>query len=368
MRVTALAAVIVLSVVDLTRAGGFLFDFRGDLWNVGRAILAGHAPYHPAFLARLAAAVAPGHAAPPFATAVYPAPVLVAAAPLALLSATPAGILFLAGLVAATIGGLRLLGVRDWRCIVIALLSWPSLFGLELGALGPLLLLGIGVAWRWRRQTVAPAIAVAAVIVAKVFPWTLLGWLAATRRVRSLLLTVVIGALALAAGWAVIGFDGLTAYPRMLSDLATIEHGGGTSLVTLLIRLGAAPATATAAGLSVAAVLLGVAARVARGERGDRVALGLAIIAALVATPVAWPHYYLLLYVPIALTSPRLSALWLTPLITILAPTPAGVGDLVLWLALSVFVAVALVRGPRAQSRPAAAAAGTRRMTGVVQA
>lgn len=363
------AAVTLLSVVDLARAGGFLFDFRGDLWNVGRAILAGHAPYHPAFLARLAASVAPGHVAPPFATAVYPAPVLVAAAPLALLPATLAGVLFLAGLVAATIGGLRLLGVRDGRCIVIALVSWPSLFGLELGAIGPLLLLGIGVAWRWRRSTAVPAVAVAAVIVAKVFPWTLLGWLAATRRVRSLLLAVVVGGLALAAGWAVIGFDGLTAYPRMLSDLATIEHSGGTSLVTLLIRVGVPGTAATAAGLSVAGGLLGVAARYAHRDHGDRVALGLAIVAALVATPVAWPHYYLLLYVPIALTSPRLSALWLAPLITILAPTPAGVGALVLWLALTVFVAIALVRSTGAESRPARATSGARPLTaGAVRA
>ena len=39
------------------------------------------------------------------------------------------------------------------------------------------------------------------------------------------------------------------------------------------------------------------------------------IIAALVASPMVWPHYLALLFVPIALVSPTLSWLWLTPLL-----------------------------------------------------
>jgi len=43
-------------------------------------------------------------------------------------------------------------------------------------------------------------------------------------------------------------------------------------------------------------------------------------VAALVASPIVWPHYLALLLVPIALVSPGLSALWLVPLLAYVAP------------------------------------------------
>src|SRR5262249_5046609 len=47
----------------------------------------------------------------------------------------------------------------------------------------------------------------------------------------------------------------------------------------------------------------------------DVAVLTLAIAAALAASPIVWVHYFLLLLVPLALTQPRLSALWLVPLL-----------------------------------------------------
>jgi hypothetical protein len=40
---------------------------------------------------------------------------------------------------------------------------------------------------------------------------------------------------------------------------------------------------------------------------------GLAILAALTATPIVWEHYMVLLFVPIALASPSFSTAWLIP-------------------------------------------------------
>jgi hypothetical protein len=55
---------------------------------------------------------------------------------------------------------------------------------------------------------------------------------------------------------------------------------------------------------------------VASGDRveGDRRALTLTLAAGVVATPILWLHYLVLLVVPIALARPRLSALWFAPL------------------------------------------------------
>ena len=92
----------------------------------------------------------------------YPPPILLAALPLNLLPYQVAGGLFVAVSVGATILSLRLLGVRDWRCHAVALLSWPSLFGFWLGALSPLMLLAVAVMWRWRASVWKPAAAFAA--------------------------------------------------------------------------------------------------------------------------------------------------------------------------------------------------------------
>jgi hypothetical protein len=279
-----------------------------------------------------------------FALPVYPAPILVATAPFALIPAQAAGILFTGLMAAAMITGLRLLGVRDWRCIALALISWPSVFGLALGAVGPLLVLGIGVAWRWRQRLWPTALAVAGVLAAKLFPWTLPIWLLLTRRYRALALTAVLVALVMVVAWAVIGFAGLAAYPQMLSDLAYVERGAGVSLVSLLMAAGVAGGLAQALALAAAAAILALAYRRSQRPGGDEIALSLTLIAALAASPVVWPHYYVLLFVPIALASPRLSWLWFVPLLTTLAPAPQGVVALLGWMLVTALVTVGAAR------------------------
>jgi hypothetical protein len=343
----AVSLLIVSTFYRLRLMGGFLFDFRGDLYDPARAILQGRDPYDPHFLASLAAAMRAGrpvsHA---FALAVYPAPSLLAAIPFAFVGFVPAGITFQGLMVAAMVGGLRLLGVRDWRCIVLALVSWPFLFGLDVGALGPVVVLGIGVAWRLRARLWGPALAIASIVVAKLFPWTLVAWLVVTRRFKALALTLVIGAALLIGGWAVIGFAGLADYPRMLSDLSFVERDAGVSLVTALMTVGVPGGLSEVISLMVALMIIAIAYRFVRRANGEAQALGLAVIAALIASPIVWPHYFVLLFVPIALTSPRLSPLWLLPLPTVLIvdSQTKGLLGVVPWLLLIAAVGIALCR------------------------
>jgi hypothetical protein len=338
-------ATVLLTIAHLKSTGGFLFDFRGDLYHAGQSILHGRNPYDPGYLAALAAIKhAGGVVSPTFALPVYPAPSLLAAVPFALLPYSVAGGLFMILMVAAMISGLRLLGVRDWRCIALALVSWPFVFGLDVGALGPALVLGTGVSWRFRARLWTPAIAIASVVVAKLFPWTLLIWLGVTRRFRTLGLTVLLGALAVFGAWAVLGFDGLGEYPRMLSNLSFIERGAGTSLVTALLAAGLPGGLAELVALTGAALLLALAYRFARRPDGDAQALGLAVIAAMTASTIVWPHYFVLVFVPIALASPRLSRIWFVPLLTVLFPTPQGLVQVLLWLSVEAAVVIHLCR------------------------
>ncbi len=336
----ALAALIIAATLG---SASFFYDFTGDLYNAGRAILHGRDPYEAAFLAHLAAVQqAGGVPTHTFAVPVYPVPALLAVTPLALLGARDAGLIFTLLAIAAMIAGLWLLGVRDWRCYGAAFLSWPLLHSLRLGQVNELLVLGAGVTWHWRARLWPAAVALAALVAAKLFLWPLGVWLLASRRWRTGLLAAALAAGATLAAWAAIGFDGLSAYPRMLSDLSTVEGAAGVSLVSLAGALGLPRVAGEIVTLlATGGLLAGVWwwARAGARERdslqrgrdgcdGDRRAFGLAVMAALCCSPVLWPHYLTLVFVPIALLEPALSVLWLVPLLAYLAPVELTGGDI----------------------------------------
>jgi hypothetical protein len=176
--------------------------------------------------------------------------------------------------------------------------------------------------------------------VLKLFLWPLGVWLLATRRWRAAIASAALGALLLLGGWAVIDFAGFRSYPTVVHLLEKVEGPVSYSTVALLGLSGTAQ-TAVAVVLSLLTVV-GIALA-ARGADGDRRALAVAVAASLVATPLLWLHYLLLLFVPIALYRPRLSGLWFLPLLLWLTPTTHSHG--VTWriaLALGVVAVVAL--------------------------
>jgi hypothetical protein len=332
-RVAGLAwqsAVVSLSLKLLFAAlvGGVTFqlDFNGDLYLAGLRILHGISPYEPGLLQHQAAIVQAGGALVTQTFPRYPAPMLLAAVPFGLLPMAVADVVFVILCLAAVIGGLWLLGVRDWRCIPVTLVACPVYAGVLLGNLSPLLLLGAAVIWRWRDRMLPPAAAFAAVIVGKLFLWPIGVWMLAARRGRALGLGVALAIVGLLAAWAAIDFAGFTEYPRMLMDIAEIGGGRGCSLVALLTSIGIQPPYARLVALTAALSLLVVACRLMRLPGGDRNAFGLTVIAALTACPVVWSHYLVLLYVPIALLSPRLSPIWFLPMLSVFAPAVAANG------------------------------------------
>jgi hypothetical protein len=296
--------------------GPFLYDFKGGLYGAGTDIVHGDNPYRPAYLEHQATLKrGGGRAETVISVPVYPASPLVAAVPISFLPYRVAGVLFALLSIGAVLGALRLLGVRDWRCYGVSFLSWPVAHGLMLGALTPLLVLGAAAAWRFRSRVWPPALAIAAIVSAKLFPWPLAVWLLATRRIRAFVVATTVALAVTLAAWATIGFDGLRDYPSMLSHLSFVSEDVGVSVVAGLIALGVSAAVAKSMALLLAGGLLVAAWCIARRPDGDRRAYGIAIIAALVASPMVWPHYLALLFVPIALVSPTLSWLWFTPLL-----------------------------------------------------
>lgn len=261
------------------------------------------------------------------------------------------GLMFFAS-VAAVIGALRLLRVADWRCYSVALVSAPTVNSLGVGAITSYLLLGTALAWRYRENAAVAAVATAFTAVLKLFLWPIAVWLVVTRRWRASVLCAAVAVVLLLGGWAIIGFAGLRSYPTLIHVLGEVEGPVSYSLVALFGLTGSAQTVATVV-LSLAVV--GAVWLAARRPGGDRRAFALAVLGSLVATPLLWLHYLLLLFVPIALYRPRLSGLWFVPLVLWATPTTHSHG--ITWrIALDlVVVAVVAVRTSGWSLRPVAA-------------
>ena len=298
-----LPAALVVLIVGGAIGHQFAFDFHGSIWEASRDVLHGRNPYPPATLA----GVAPGD------RFVYPPAIAFVFVPLGVLPFPVAAALLTALLLAAMAATLYVLEVRDWRCYGAAYLAIPVLHDVRLGALTPLLALGIALVWRWRDRLPA-AIPLAFVVVAKLFLWPLGVWLLATGRARIALRSALYATAATAVAWAAIGLAGLGDYPRLLQVLAESEQAKGYSPVSGFLALGlgatAARGVATAVGVAL------VAGCVVTGRRSEeRRSLILALAASLVLSPIVWLHYFVLLLVPIALARRDFSAIWLVPVL-----------------------------------------------------
>jgi Glycosyltransferase family 87 len=334
---------IVLLVLAVSGSVTFQGDFYGNLYVAGARIFHGLSPYQPQLIAAEAAIVRAGGTISSVSSPRYPAPMLVASAPLSLLPLWLAQVLVLVASIAAVIGALRLFGVRDWRCIAVACVSWPVVFGVWLGNVSPLLLLGTALVWRWRARLWPAAAALASLIAAKLFLWPIGVWVLVTRRFRTLGLAVLITVAAAAAGWALIGFNSLIEYPRLLMNIATIGEGRGCSLVGTLMSVGVSSGTARVVALVIMTALVGAAWRLAGLPDGERRAFGVTVMAVLIGTPVVWAHYLVLTFVPIALVSPELSWLWFLPMLAGIEPGPVAHPHL--WVSLpALIIELVLVR------------------------
>jgi alpha-1,2-mannosyltransferase len=222
--------------------------------------------------------------------------------------------------VAAIVGALLLIGVDDWRCYVIALLSPLAAEPVEFGAVGPLLLLLVALAWRFRDRTGVAGAAVGGAVVLKLFLAPVALWLVFTRRLGAALVAVVFAIGLALVSWAAIAFRGFTDYPHLLHTLTNAEARNSYSAFADLRALGL-PGTAAQALVVLAGIaLLLLAARAALAptaeqRENDRRSLILTLAAALVLTPILWLHYLVLLLLPIGLARPRLSPLWLAPVV-----------------------------------------------------
>jgi hypothetical protein len=297
--------------------GGFLFDLH-VMWKAGHDIAIGQSPY-------------------PF---VYPAPAAFLMVPFGALPWAWAVVAFTLTSVAALVLGLRILGVRDWRCYAAVLVCVPMTSSITIGTLGPLLFLAAAAAWRYRDRRMWAAAAIVGAVVTKIFLWPLVIWLLATRRFRTAATTVVAGIVVVFGSWALLGFDGLRDYPHRISRVAGLEQEKSFSPFALARSLGMSTTGARVTLALLALVAISVIVLLARGRDGDRRAFVAAVGAGLVLSPIVWLHYLVILFVPIALYRRNFGAAWLVFLAFWLMPGAESGGS-----ALRILAALGLSAG-----------------------
>ena len=291
----------------------------------------------------------------------YPPPFALLVLPFAVLP-TDAGIAaWTIALVAASVGALALLPVPRLTRLVVLLLaavSWPLVYSIKLGQVGPLLFLLFAIGWRWLDRPWPFGIAAALGTVIKVQPALLIGWAVVTGRRRAAL--VAIGVVALLAAVATV-----VAGPQSWLDEATLlgrasqpvlnEHGFGFGRLAFEAGLGEAAATVihwVNFGLVVVVTAFAV-------WRSSAVASYLAVvIASQFLSPVLLDHYALVLLLPTAwLLARRRWLAVLIPLATstlLLGITPPVMYPVAYWIALLWVVAEGLrERGESPDTAPA---------------
>jgi hypothetical protein len=153
-------------------------------------------------------------------------------------------------------------------------------------------------------------------VAAKLFVWPLLVWLILTRRFRAAALAALSAVVLVIGAWALIGFEGMRDYPKLLRVVQDVYAQRSLSLSTVAGALGASVSVSVAIAALAGVAMLGGAAVLARRTDGDRRAFALAVGACVIASPIVWPNYAALLFVPIAIVSPRLSPVWFFGYIT----------------------------------------------------
>ena len=232
---------------------------------------------------------------------------------------------WLATILAAFLVGTALLPVRPgvrWAILFLAAVSFPFLYAVKLGQVGPLLYLAFASGWRWIDRAEATGLAVAAGALAKLQPALLFGWMIATRRWRAF--AVGVGAVAVVAAITTIPV-GVSAWLDYVALLGRVNQPITTpqnlSFGAVAYRAGASMDAAAAIQWILVAASLAVTV-FAWFRRDAATGFLVSVVASQLLSPVIWDHYAMLLLLPVALLLERRH--WWAAAIPLLtwAPTP----------------------------------------------
>ncbi len=260
----------------------------------------------------------------------YPPPVAVALVPIALLPETLAPTLVWLGLLlAALAGAVVALPVRAWvrwAVLLVAGLTWPVLYAVKLGQVGPLLVLLFALAWRWLDRPVPLGLSIAAGTILKLQPVLLVPWALATGRWRAA--AVATGAILVicAASVPIVGTGAWLDWIGLIRGVgATVETAHAVSPGAIALGLGADSTVATAIQWAFVAAVA-IVTILAWLRRDAASSLVVTAVASQCVSPLVWDHYAVVLLLPVALVLDRLGPrAWPIALLPIAGWLPAPV-------------------------------------------
>jgi Glycosyltransferase family 87 len=233
----------------------------------------------------------------------YPPPFAILVLPFALL---PVGLDIAAwtvALVVATVGAIALLPVPSrirFAMLLLAGLSWPLVYSIKLGQVGPLLLLLFAIGWRWLDRRWPFGVAAGLGTLIKVQPALLIGWALFTGRRRAALVAIGVVAVFAAAATVVAGpqawFDEVTLLSRASQPVMN-EHSFGFGRLAYEAGVGESVATLIYWANFALVVLVTVLAVWRLSPASSYLAV---VIASQFLSPVLWDHYALVLLLPTA--------------------------------------------------------------------
>jgi hypothetical protein len=187
-----------------------------------------------------------------------------------------------------------------WLVVLLAGVSWPFLYALKLGQVGPLLYLAMAVGWRWIEREAVPGASGGIGAAIKIQPGVVLAWALLTRRWAAVLWgAAVLGVLALLAtliagvsAWT----DFLTLIARVSDPITTPQNATPGAIA---FGLGASREVATLVQW-VSMALAGLAVVAAALKLGAVPSYLVAVIASQLLSPILWDHYAMLLFLPVA--------------------------------------------------------------------
>jgi hypothetical protein len=261
------------------------------------------------------------------------------AIPLALLEQTTAAWLWTGLLVACVVVAIAILPVPTrvrWLTLLLGGLSWPIVYAVKLGQVGPILLLTFAAGWRWMDRPRVLGVATAIGTAIKLQPAIVFAWALATGRRRAVVVGIVVLVALAAAATLIAGPASWSEQAALLARLSKpIETPRNLTPGRIAFELGASESLAWLiqwTNWALVALLLAVGV-----WRASAVASFLAIVvASQMVSPILWDHYALILVLPVAWLLSR-GRWWaaLIPLITFVwlpGATPPIAYPILFWL------------------------------------
>jgi hypothetical protein len=238
-----------------------------------------------------------------FAIYLYPPPFAVAFIPFALLGAQAGFYAWTALLIACVVTAIALLPVSTtlrWGMLLLAGLSWPVLYSIKLGQVGPILLLLFVLGWRWLDRPVGLGSTIGVGTLIKVQPALLGVWALLTGRPRAALVAAGVVVVSVLVTLPLVGLTAWSDYVTLLrtvSEPVTTPHNFTVGAV--LYQAGVAPETATLVQWAVVVATL-VAVVLAALRLEAEASYMVAVVATQLVSPLLWDHYAVVLLLPAA--------------------------------------------------------------------